>query len=114
MRRQRSISRRFRHRGALLAAAAALVTGLRLGAPPAIACGADRPAIGPSTAVEAGFTAGSRGLGEVRLELSQGDRTIVLASREHQPRPPWKPWAPATREDRLTADAGWREQEGLE
>ncbi len=113
MRRSRTTRRRFLIGTALVALAVALVAGLRLGPPPEIDLTTGRPAIGPSTAVEAAFTGGPRGLVELRLELSQGDRTIVLASREHPPRAPWRPWAPATREDRLTADAGWRQQEGL-
>lgn len=113
MRRSTTIRRRLVIGAALVALAAALVAQLRLGPPPAVVLSSERPAIGPSTTVAADFTAASRGLAEVRLELSQGDRTIVLAGRDHQPRPLWKPWASATREDRLTADAGWRRQEGL-
>jgi murein DD-endopeptidase MepM/ murein hydrolase activator NlpD len=113
MRRKRSISRRFVIIVALVMAAAAAVSGLWTGAPPAVSLATERPSIGPSTGVEARYTAGSHGLEEVRLELSQGDRTIVLERRQHDPRPPWKLWAPATREDRLAADAGWRSQEGL-
>ncbi len=107
------MSARFFGIATVVAVAAALVSGFWVGAPVAVSLSADRPAIGPSTGVEARFTAGSRGLDEVRLELSQGDRTIVLERREHDPRPPWKLWAPATREDRLVADAGWRNHEGL-
>ncbi len=113
MRRKRSIGRRLVIVVVLVAAVVGAVTGFWTGAPPAASLSADRPAIGPSTGVEARFTGALRGLAEVRLELSQGDRTIVLARREHDPRPPWKRWAPATREDLLTADAGWRSQDGL-
>ena len=95
------------------AGAVAAVSGLWIGDPPSLALTAERPAIGPATRVEARFTSGPRGLGEVRLELAQGDRTILLGQRRHQPRPPWKPWQEATREDLLTADAGWAAQEGL-
>jgi len=108
MRRKRSRFRRFVVIVAIVAAAAAAVSGFWTGAPPALSLSAELPAIGPSTGVEARFTAGPRGLDEVRLELFQGDRTIVLERRKHNPRPPWKLWAPATREDRLAADAGWR------
>ncbi len=113
MRRKRSISRRFILVLALAAVAVAAVSGLWIDEPPTVSLAADRPAIGPSTRVEARFNAGSGGLAEVRLELSQGDRTIELARRQHQPRPRWKLWAPADREDLLTADAGWRSREGL-
>ncbi len=113
MRRKRSISRRLVVAAVLIAAAGAAVSGFWTGAPPTVGLAADRPAIGPSTGVEASFTAGRRGLGEVRIELSQGDRTILLERREHDPRPPWKLWAPAVHEDRLAADAGWRQHEGL-
>jgi murein DD-endopeptidase MepM/ murein hydrolase activator NlpD len=98
---------------ALAAIAAGLVATFWIGDPPTVRLAAARPAIGPTTVVEAGFIGGSRGLAELRLELRQGERTVVLASREHRPRPPWKPWAAAVGEDRLTADAGWRQVEGL-
>ena len=97
----------------VVAAAAALVSTFWVGGPPTIELAAERAAIGPSTAVEARFAAASRGLAEVRLELSQGDRTIVLDRRTHPPRPAWRPWGAATREDSLSADAGWRHNEGL-
>ena len=113
MRRARSTSRRFVIIASVLAVAAILLSGLWPGPPATVRLAAERPAIGPSTGVEARFAAGPRGLDEVRLELSQGDRTIVLERREHEPRPLWKPWASATREDRLAADAGWRKHEGL-
>ena len=113
MRRKRSISRRLVFVLVLAGLVAAAVSGLWLGNPPTVALTADRPAIGPSTLVEGSFTAGSRGLGEVRLELVQGERTIELDRREHQPRPPWKPWQEVSREDRLAADAGWAATQGL-
>ena len=113
MRRKRSINRRLLVIVVLVAAATAAVSGLWVGAPPTVGLAAERPAIGPSTIVEGQFNAGSRGLDEVRLELSQGDRTIVLERREHDPRPPWKLWAPATHEALLAADAGWHQQDGL-
>jgi murein DD-endopeptidase MepM/ murein hydrolase activator NlpD len=113
MRRKRPISRRFLLVIALAAVAVAAVSGLWVSSPPVVSLTADRPAIGPRTVVEARFNAGPGGLAEVRLELSQGNRTIELERRQHQPRPPWKLWASATSEDRLTADAGWRGREGL-
>ena len=113
MRRKPLIRRRFIVVAVLAAAAAVAVSGLWIGPRPTVGLSAERPAIGPSTPVEARFTAGPGGLAEVRLELSQGDRTIELARRSHQARPPWKLWAPAAREDRLKADAGWAGHEGL-
>jgi murein DD-endopeptidase MepM/ murein hydrolase activator NlpD len=113
MRRKRSIRRRLLAISVFVAAAAGAVSGLWIGEAPVVSLTAERPAIGPSTGVEAHFMAGLSGLAEVRLELSQGDRTIVLERAEYAPRPPWKPWAPATHEDRLVADAGWGRQKGL-
>ena len=113
MRRKRSIPRRLVVILVIAAAAAAAVSGLWIGDEPSVVLTAERPAIGPSAAVEARFEVGSRGLAEVRLELSQGDRTLELGRREHRPRPPWKPWQQATHEDRLAADAGWAAREGL-
>jgi hypothetical protein len=97
----------------LPALAVGLLATLWTGAPATIRLTAERTAIGPSAQVEASFAVGSRGLAEVRLELAQGDHTILLARREHRPRPSWKPWAAAVHEDRLAADAGWRQHEGL-
>ena len=113
-RRKRSWLRRLLFTAACVVAAVAAITGFSIGGPPVAGLSAERPAIGPSTSVEASFTTGPRGLSEVRLELVQGDREILLASREHAPRPLWKIWAPAVREDRLTADAGWRANEALD
>jgi murein DD-endopeptidase MepM/ murein hydrolase activator NlpD len=97
-----------------VAAIAAAVSGLWVGDPPTVSLASNLPAIGPRTGVEAQFLAAQRGLAEVRLELTQGDETIVLARREHAPRPAWKPWAPATREDRLAAVVGWSLEQGLQ
>ena len=80
MRRERSLARRLLTVVLLVGLAVAAVTGLWTGAPPMVSLAADRPAIGPGTGAEARFNAGPRGLEEVRLELSQGDRTIVQSA----------------------------------
>ncbi|HSN53301.1 MAG TPA: M23 family metallopeptidase [Candidatus Sulfomarinibacteraceae bacterium] len=53
--------------------------GLRVGPEPMVSLDTDRAAVGRATSVEARFLEPVGGLGEVRLELSQGDRTEVLA-----------------------------------
>ncbi|MFZ5784954.1 MAG: hypothetical protein ACOY3Y_00805, partial [Acidobacteriota bacterium] len=51
---------------------------LRQGPAPSISIETERPAIGASTRVTARFAEPRGGLGTVRLELVQGDRTVVL------------------------------------
>ncbi len=60
---------------------------LRQGPAPEIAIGTERPALGAgATRVQARFSVPKGGLGAIRLELTQGDRTVVLAERAF-PRP---------------------------
>jgi len=69
----------------LLVVPALLVVGLwlalRVGPKPAISLETEWPAVGRSNLVTATFSAPGRGLGAIRLELSQGAHTEVLAER---------------------------------
>ncbi len=70
----------------LLAIALAVIgycvwAGLRQGAAPVITIEAERPAIGKRVKVTAHFAEPSGGLGNVNLELKQGDRTVALAEK---------------------------------
>ena len=68
--------------GVAVAALAYLVwAGLRQGAAPAIVIEAERPAIGKRAAVVARFSEPAGGLGAVRMELVQGERTVLLGER---------------------------------
>jgi murein DD-endopeptidase MepM/ murein hydrolase activator NlpD len=57
---------------------------LRRGPAPAVVIETERPAIGTATKVTARFSEPSRGLGSVRLELVQGEKTVVLAERRFE------------------------------
>jgi murein DD-endopeptidase MepM/ murein hydrolase activator NlpD len=67
--------------GALVVAAAAAWLALRKGPEPSVVVVTDHPAIGRATTVTATFSASGRGLGALRLELEQGGRVEVLATR---------------------------------
>jgi len=64
----------------LVVAAGALWFALRVGPAPTVSLTTDREAVGRATEVEARFLEPANGLGEVRLELVQGDRRELLAS----------------------------------
>ncbi len=66
---------------AVAAVAVAVWGALRRGPAPAITIESDRPAVGAATKVTAHFSEPVGGLGLVRLELGQGDRTVTLAER---------------------------------
>jgi murein DD-endopeptidase MepM/ murein hydrolase activator NlpD len=87
---------------------------LRRGPAPAIVIESERPAVGQATKVTARFSEGKGGLGAVRLELVQGDRTAVLAERSFPRRGAFSPtrgrFTPATE---LAATVGRGSQEWL-
>ena len=64
----------------LLVAAAAFAAwfALRVGPEPTVSLVTDWPAIGSATVVTASFSVPAQGLGVIRLELEQGERTEVL------------------------------------
>lgn len=70
-----------------LVAAVALVWWLRgslaLAPAPSIVLHTDRPAIGAATKVSAVFSEGTRGLGAIKLELVQGDKSLVLGEQTY-------------------------------
>ncbi len=96
----------------LLIGLGALAT-LRIGPLPAIAIESELPGIGRSTPVRATFQESVRGLGDLRLELVQGDRVELIAERRHSPRPPWAFWGARTESDVLEAEVGSATIEGL-
>jgi len=82
-----------------------LVT-FRVGPPPEAEISTDLPGIGRSTKVAATFREPVRGLGAIRLELAQGERSEVVARAEFTPRPAWKFWGDHTPQATLEADVG--------
>ena len=52
---------------------------LRVGPMPSVDLATERPAVGRSNVVTAVFSEPEHGLGSIRLELVQGDRTQILA-----------------------------------
>jgi len=66
----------------LVAGVLVVFGALRLGPAPAVVIESERPAVGAATKVVARFSEPVGGLGVVRLELVQGDRTVTLAERQ--------------------------------
>ena len=95
-----------------LAAIGAAAT-LRVGPPPTISIEPELPAIGPRTPVTVRFEETERGLGDIRLELVQGDRIELLADRQHTPTGPLEPWGAKTESDSLELEVGSETVEGL-
>lgn len=90
---------------ALLLVVGGLVT-LRVGAPPALTLEAGLPAIGPRTPIKLTASEPRRGLTGLKLELIQGERTLVLAEKTFTPRPAWAFWGPLTASQDLTVEVG--------
>jgi murein DD-endopeptidase MepM/ murein hydrolase activator NlpD len=87
---------------------------LRRGPAPAIVIESERPAIGQATKVTARFSEGKGGLGTVKLELVQGDRTVVLAERSFARRGAFSPTrGRLTPEAELAATVGRANQDWL-
>jgi len=87
---------------------------LRRGPSPAIVIESERPAVGQATKVTARFSEGKGGLGTVRLELVQGERTAVLAERTFPRRSAFSPTRGRfTSEAELAATVGRASQDWL-
>ena len=66
---------------ALLLVVFVLWGALRRGPAPSIVIESDRPAVGAATKIVARFSEPSRGLGTVRLEAVQGEKSVVLGEK---------------------------------
>lgn len=95
----------------MAAGGAAVWWGLREGPPAAVEIGLERPAVGASTRVTARFAEPRFGLGSVRLELVQGDRTETLGVADFDRS--WRPGGPCTGQHVLEAQVGTRHQPWL-
>lgn len=93
----------------LVVGAAAIYLGLRafnVGGAPELKLDARPAAIGPRTHVTAQAVEGRRGLGEVRLEMVQGENVRVLVKERHEPRPTHVFWGPRTTTVEIARDLG--------
>jgi murein DD-endopeptidase MepM/ murein hydrolase activator NlpD len=69
----------------------ALAGALRRGPAPEVVITSDHEAIGPATTITAHFSEPTGGLGAIRLELVQGERSVVLAERGFDRSGPFSP-----------------------
>jgi hypothetical protein len=95
---------------ALIAVAVLLLWLFRLGTAPEISLATDNPALGAATRVLARFTARGPGLTSIRLELQQGDRTVLLAEQHF---PAAGLFGSGTQSAELAANAGYKPQPWL-
>jgi len=78
----------------------------RVGAPPSITIEPALPGIGKRTPVTVTVEEPGRGLGQITVELIQGERRKVLGGRVHEPRPFWAFWGPRATTDVIEVEAG--------
>jgi murein DD-endopeptidase MepM/ murein hydrolase activator NlpD len=97
----------------LLAVVVGLVATFRVGAAPAIDIEPSLPAIGARTPLVVSVHAPGRGLGDVRIELVQGEETHLVAERHHRPRPPWSFGGTGSESDEIRTEVGRQTIEGL-
>lgn len=88
--------------------------GLRQGPPPVITLDSDRPMVGQSVKVTAVFKEPQWGIGAARLELIQGEKSVVLEERLSIRKSPFSFWGGApTPETRVEAQIGHQHQNWL-
>lgn len=90
---------------AVVVVAAALTTVLGLGPAPRVEVG-ELAGIGPRAPLKVNVREPFRGLDQVRVHLSQGDRDEVLAEETFSPRPLWQLWGERTAERTFELEAG--------
>ncbi len=77
-----------------------------VGPDPSITIAPGLPGIGRRTPVRVIFEEPRRGLGRIKLELVQGERSEMLAEGEHTPRPAWKLWGERTPSELMALEVG--------
>jgi len=92
----------------LIGVAFLALSAFRAGPAPSISIAANLPGIGKLTAVHVEIEEPARGLGDVRVEFIQGDRTELLQSRTHVPLPPWQYWGERQQSDVFDLEVGSR------
>jgi murein DD-endopeptidase MepM/ murein hydrolase activator NlpD len=88
---------------------AAVALGLalfRAGTAPGIEIESAQPGIGRKAAVTVKVEATGRGLGDVLVELIQGERRTVLAERSYESQAPWEFWGSRDTVDAFSIDVG--------
>ncbi len=86
--------------------AAAAVLSFRVAPEPEVTLTPDLPGIGPRTMVTASARAGGRGLGGIRVEVIQGEESLLLEERAHRPPGPWSFGGEPVREATLEIEVG--------
>ncbi len=101
--------------GVLVAAlvAAGGVLWIRVGPEPVVTIGSDLPGIGPRTVVTSAARAGGRGLGSIRVELIQGEASLLLEERTHRPPGPFSLGGEPVAEATLEVEVGGESTPGL-
>jgi murein DD-endopeptidase MepM/ murein hydrolase activator NlpD len=78
----------------------------RVGPAPQIDIQSSRPGIGRQTAVLVKVSEPSRGLGTIKVELLQEERTEMLATKTHRPRRFWSFWGDKQAAEELSVNVG--------
>lgn len=91
---------------AVLALGILTLASLRVGGGAEIEIRPELPAIGPRTPVIVTVAENGRGLGEVRVELVQGETATELEVRSHTPRGPLVFWGEATEREEISLEVG--------
>lgn len=86
--------------------AAAGLALVRVGSPPQIGIEPGAPGIGRKTPVVVKVAAPGRGLTEVKVELTQGEHTQVVAEKSYRARPFWAFWGARTTSDEIAVEVG--------
>ncbi len=86
---------------------------LRVGAEPTVEVTPERPAIGKQTALAVEVREPKRGIGQVRVELVQGDQVFAITAVERLPRPFWALWGPKVDVEHLDLEVGSAAVPGL-
>jgi murein DD-endopeptidase MepM/ murein hydrolase activator NlpD len=89
------------------------LSAFRIGPPSTIAIESDLPGIGNSTWITVTVEEPKRGLGDVEVQLVQGERVELLGSVEHTPLEPWKLWGPRDSSTELRVEVGRSKIDGL-
>ena len=94
--------------------AAVLLATLRTGSAPEISIDPELPGFGRRTPVDVLLAAGGRGLGSVKVFLSQGEETRLIEERDYVARAPWAFWGEHTVADVLELEVGSETVQGLQ